>query len=364
MLQTVPLLCAGIGGRMLRGLLEADIDVLGGGFPLVSICGRPTPCKLEDVLGLGGTSTVFRSQISGTLVAVKVLVSGRWAQESLATERQALLRLSDRGVQGVPRIAADVVEGQYALVTCPVGTPMAATVVDVHSALTEFRKEGSCSSMHVLNAHFLRDILGAMRQCHSAGVIHGDPRLSNVVIVESLTSSSAVLIDFGSAFVAPRCADTAQPSFPPREPSVWVSLPYAPPVQLEAYAGSSSFTPEPWHDLFMLATSMYRLFVPWAPTADDPRHALALATFWESLMAPLQASDIERGASAEPRAPATCAVQCECVPCATYRYSPWGSLLRAAAEYDFDKFEVAAKVAVLSSVPDWPWCPAQGEGAT
>ena len=344
---------------MLRGLLEADIDVLGGGFPSVSICGLPTPCKLEDVLGLGGTSTVFRSQISVFLVAVKILVNGRWARESLATERQALLRLSERGVRGVPRIAADVVEGQSALITYPVGTPMAATVVDVHSALAEFREAGSCSSMHVLNAHLLQDMLDAMRQCHSAGVIHGDPRLSNVVIVESLTSPSAVLIDFGSAFVAPQCADTTQPSFPPRDPSVWVSLPYAPPVQLLAYARSSSFTPEPWHDLFMLATSMYRLFVPWAPTADDPRHALALAAFWESLMAPLQASD--SGGGAVSQALATSAVQLECVPCATYGYSPWGSLLRAAAAYDFTKFEDAAKVAVLSSVPDWPWCPAQGD---
>lgn len=35
--------------------------------------------------------------------------------------------------------------------------------------------------------------------------------------------------------------------------------------------------------------------------------------------------------------------------------SPWGALLHAVAAYDFSGFEYTARVAVLSSVPDWPW---------
>lgn len=45
-LQRIPLPCAGIGGRVLRGLLETDIELLGGGFPSVAI--RGGPCHLDS----------------------------------------------------------------------------------------------------------------------------------------------------------------------------------------------------------------------------------------------------------------------------------------------------------------------------
>jgi hypothetical protein len=100
--------CAGIGGQMLGGLLETSISTLGGGFPSVTIM-REMPLDaapatsdfglksrrsnfrearsmkvasllqslpLDDVLGLGGISTVFRSQFLGTACAVKVLGNG------------------------------------------------------------------------------------------------------------------------------------------------------------------------------------------------------------------------------------------------------------------------------------------------
>ena len=366
MLQTVPLPCVGIGGRVLRGLLETDIDLLGGGFPFVAI--RGSPCRLDDVLGLGGTSTVFRASLEGSPVAVKVLLNARWARESFISEQQALKRLTYHGVQGVPRIAIDVDDGQSVLVTFPVGTPLVATSDSVHEALRAWRDTGSCGNAPILCAGLLRGVLDAMKQCHAAGVIHGDPRLSNIVVVESLAQApSAVLIDFGSAILAPLPAAGAarSPTFLPRSPDVWVSLPYAPPAQLEAFSRSSWYTPEPWHDLFMLATSLYRLFVPWAPSADDARLALTLAMYWEKLMAPVIAprptgdslGTAGGGAAAADISDAGGAGLPDSKNAGrlTPIRSPWGALLYAATAYDVAGFENAARVAVLSSVPDWPW---------
>jgi len=132
-----------------------------------------------------------------------------------------------------------------------------------------------------------------------------------------------------------------------RSPDVWISLPYAPPLQLEAFALASRYTPEPWHDLFMLATSLYRLFVAWAPTVEDASEALTLAAFWIKLMTPLdpRKSDSVTSIAAEGSAPDMSHVGALSV----------GISSPAAMSYDVGKFKDAARIAVLSSVPDWPW---------
>jgi len=156
---------------------------------------------LDDVLGLGGTSTVFRSMVGGTPVAVKVLANGQHASESLRTEEQALRQLSESHCTNVPHIAFVAAGGQPVLITQPVGVPLALTNNDVDAALEAYRSGSGGCNLKLLNAKFLGDVLQAMTQCHDAGVIHGDPRLSNIVIVESLGLSIAVLIDFGSAII-------------------------------------------------------------------------------------------------------------------------------------------------------------------
>lgn len=132
------------------------------------------------------------------------MMNARWAHESLLAEQQALRRLTHHGVRGVPRIAIDVEDGQSVLVTFPVGTPLVASSDSVHEALGTWRDTKLCGDAPLLCAGLLRGVLDAMKQCHAAGVIHGDPRLSNIVVVKSLAQApSAVLIDFGSAILAP-----------------------------------------------------------------------------------------------------------------------------------------------------------------
>lgn len=300
--QSVCLSCKGVGDLMLRGLLETPVNDLGGGFPIVTLMDSRTPVHLDGVLGHGGSSIVYRAVIGDVISAVKIITNGTLA----ATETDALIRLNAGFAVGVPRIVCKVDEANV-IVTSPVGCALAATTFDVDTALSVYRAGHAAfpeNQPRLLNRRLLRDALAALQSMHCCGVIHGDPRISNFIVVDAATklpyaggsrsvlspvstrSRECVVIDFGCAILGERDELAAAWKFTHRNPAVWVSLAYAPPEQLRAYASNEEYQPQPWHDLFMFAASLYRLLGHNAPQVRSQKDAIALAEYWESLMRP------------------------------------------------------------------------------
>ena len=443
-MQSVPMLCRGKGGCFLRGLLETPVATTGASLPVFTV--RPAVVSpggdegdaehnvesitAVDLLGLGGTSTVFGANVRGMRCAVKLPLCGRSAQAALAIERSALTRLAARRVSGVPRIVCEVTDDS-ALISGPVGQPIAVSEFDVLAALSAHRSGRPNSLLpSLINASFCRRVLLVLRDVHAAGVIQGDLRLSNLVsdrnqsaacaggaaaeASDPITSPALSIIDFGNAFIAKKSKATQQLRFKRVCPELWISLPYAHPDVLRAYASGYNYRPAPHHDLFMFAASLHRLLVPWAPCREvnSIADAEALATYWEILMAPVMplpnsgpwpsasgtaarlfssmapapeispaeapvsdasASGVKRNrvdnasavtVASPPDCPgallegAAIAVASDsaCASTATQTIvSPWGRLFIAAAEYNLPAFEVAAGYALRSIVPDWPW---------
>lgn len=440
------MLCAGEGGCFLCGLLETPVATTGASLPVFAV--RPVVVSpggkegdaehdvesitADDVLGLGGTSTVFGATVHGMRCAVKLPLCGRPAEAALAIERTALTRLAARGVSGVPRIVCEVTDDS-ALISGPVGQPIAVSDFDVLASLSAHRS-GRLNSLlpTLVNASFCRRILLVLRDVHAAGVIQGDLRLSNLVsdpnrsaagaggaaaeASDPIASPALSIIDFGSAFIAKKSKAKKQYRFKRVCPELWISLPYAHPDVLRAYALGKSYRPAPHHDLFMFAASLHRLLVPWVPCREvnSIADAEALATYWEILMAPVMplpdsgpwpsasgtatscissmidapapeisyaeasvsdasASGVKRKrvdnastvtVASPPDCPGTLlegaasAVASDSAGTATVSQtivSPWGRLFIAAAKYDLPAFEVAAGSALRSVVPDWPW---------
>lgn len=447
------MLCSGTGGRFLRGLLETPIGNTGYSLPVVSVrspvvdsaagaddceAEATTTIAIDGVLGLGGTATVFRGSVNGQRCAVKIPDFAAVADSAVAVERAALARLAACGVRGVPHIVCDAID-ERVLITGPVGRPIAGCAFDVHTALHAHRSiSGRRSSTlpRLIDSSLCHCIVAALREMHAAGVIQGDMRLSNLVsVIESPALSGdphgrsatitsygdtgpavaaadpvAVIIDFGSAFIANKSRATQMWRFKRVRPAVWISLPYAHPDVLRAFASNTHYRPAPCHDLFMLAASLHRLLVPWAPCSEVKNEADAenLAQYWELLMAPFQLAQQPRaavrrgydelansatenaavstthkrrrldlasapaaaesspspvadagGASSEAAenlvgsaSQSSSALSSQLGPEAV---SPWGVLFDAAAAYDLPAFEVAMMNAVRSVVPDWPW---------
>lgn len=453
--QSVPMLCSGTGGRFLRGLLETPIGNTGYSLPVVSVrspvvdpaagaddCeAEATMIAIDGVLGLGGTATVFGGSVVGQRCAVKIPDFAAVADSAVAVERAALARLAVYGVRGVPHIVCDAID-ESVLITGPVGSPIASCAFDVHIALHAHRNisgRRSATLPRLIDSSLCHCIVATLRDMHAAGVIQGDMRLSNLVsVIEgpaprgdphgrsaaittfggagpavAVAAHAAVIIDFGSAFIAKKLRATQMWRFKRVRPAVWISLPYAHPDVLRAYASNTHYRPAPCHDLFMLAASLHRLLVPWAPCSEVKNEADAeyLVQYWELLMAPFHQAQqpraaVDRGydelvtsatenaavstmhkrrrldpasaltASAAESIPSPVAgaggASCEAaaeisVGLASQRssslssqlvpgaVSPWGVLFDAADAYDLPFFEVAMMNAVRSVVPDWPW---------
>lgn len=340
---------------MLRGLLETPISNLGGGFPVVTTLASGTSVRLDSVLGHGGSSTVYRAVIGGIISAVKIITNGTFA----ATESAALQRLGAAGVAGVPRIVCDISEKNI-IATSPVGCAFAATSLDVEVVMTAHRAGllPSANQPRLFNQRFLHDALVVLQSLHRYGVIHGDPRITNFIIVDEVfespaaalsVSSSAslhadvretcVAIDFGCAILGNYDNAGALWTYTPRNPAVWVSLPYAPPEQLRAFANNTEYQPKPCHDLFMLAASLYRLLGHNAPQARDQDEALVLANYWEQLMG---SSDHVSACAGGPDDNSAISMSNE------------GHLFAAACAYNIPYFERAAAEMMRSYAVDWP----------
>lgn len=444
------MLCAGEGGCYLRGLLETPLE--NTGFTLPSKLVRmpvaaslaatdeveyvETLVSVNGVLGLGGTSTVFSAIVGGQPCAIKIPLSADATGVLVKLERAALKRLAAASVHGVPHIVCDAVD-EGVIITAPVGRPIAVSSLNVHSALNAHRSgTGGLGTTlpRLVDSSLCRSILMTLRDMHVAGVIQGDMRLSNIVaavgdpragVQRSLSaappsasassggsassvhpaSRSAVVIDFGSAFISKRSPSTKQWRFRRVLPAKWISLPYAHPDVLRAFATNRRYRPAPCHDLFMFGASLHRLLVPWAPCweVNTTADAENLARYWELLMAPampvatsatgLGGDEVALSVSAFEDAPAvsghkkrrldvpTAAGGGSSGRAASARsgtaleatddaddssitsagsprlgtVSPWGILFTAAVTYDLVAFEVAAGNAVRSVVPDWPW---------
>lgn len=296
-----------------------------------------TAVHLDGVLGHGGSSIVYRARIGDAISAVKIITNVTFA----ATETEALQRLGAASVVGVPRIVCKVSESNV-IVTSPVGCALAATSFDVEVLLTMHRagQFPPANQPRLINTQIVQEALAILQSLHGYGVIHGDPRISNFIVVDEAIESSVscapsakcVAIDFGCSILGTFDHSAALWRYSPRNPFVWVSLPYAPPVQLRAYASNTEYEPKPWHDLFMLAASLYRLLGHSAPQARDQREALVLAKYWELLMHPAADHASAGGPAAD-------------VP---------GRLFTAACANDIVGFERAAAELMRLHAVDWP----------
>jgi serine/threonine-protein kinase len=148
--------------------------------------------KLEEVIGRGGMSTVYRAADSrlGRTVAVKILLAG------LADQDPAYVARFEREARAAAALASSVVVGvydsgvddgaQFIVMEYVRGRSLAAILGD--------RKPLECNEA-VRIGERVADALGA---AHAAGIMHRDIKPANVMIAEDGTVK---VLDFGIARV-------------------------------------------------------------------------------------------------------------------------------------------------------------------
>ena len=185
-LQSDPLPLRGDGGLFLRGLMLADLGTTRCDLPRVTLAPSatpalaPRPVKLNSILGVGSTSVVFRALIDGGVCAVKcVRGDGGMAHH----EKRILKHLRSFGVTGIAGLAFEAVE-LTAIITSPVGEALAISADGVRAALSICRL--GCPNFagvpSLITGQIFDSVVDTLVQAHACGVIHGDPRLSNLAV--------------------------------------------------------------------------------------------------------------------------------------------------------------------------------------
>lgn len=181
-----------VGWRHFLGILCAPLYELGVVTPDISMVGL-SGIRLECVLGIGGSSVVYRAKIgyaghdsdSEDYVLVKVYHASRLA--SRESEAQALSLLARTEVNDVPTLVLggkgtssypDCGPMENVLVVQPVGTP----VLPVKGGQT-------------VRGKHLRQLVSILQQAHAAGLQHRDIKPDNIYLV----GDSLLLNDWGSA---------------------------------------------------------------------------------------------------------------------------------------------------------------------
>lgn len=145
--------------------------------------------RIEEVLGSGATSDVYRASRGGEEYAIKVmkLAAGESAGAELRFRREgaALARLNDPALVKVFEVG-DAGSRPYLVMECLTGQSLAALLKD--GPLTEQVVLGIASS-----------IGGALREVHRHQLVHRDVKPENVIVDPS---GKAKLIDFGFALDA------------------------------------------------------------------------------------------------------------------------------------------------------------------
>jgi serine/threonine-protein kinase len=178
------LLCTGDAARAARAIGEADVAQA---LPAGSMIG---PFELVEVLGEGGSSTVFRAfrESEGVRqeVAIKLLARGLYtteAQRQFRREREALARLRHPGIARL--IEGGITEGGQAYI--------ALELVD-GQPITQYARERGLTLRQRL-VLFLR-VCRAVETAHRALIVHRDLKPSNVLVT---AEGHVKLLDFGIA---------------------------------------------------------------------------------------------------------------------------------------------------------------------
>lgn len=194
---------------------------------------RIGPFELLEVLGEGGSSTVFRGfrEVEGVrqFVAVKLLARGLYTAEARRRfhhEREALARLRHPGIARL--IEGGVADNGFAYIALELvdGVP-----------ITRYAQEHALSERQRLTL-FLR-VCRAVESAHRALIVHRDLKPSNVLVT---AEGEMKLLDFGIAKLLDDTADTTRTRHHALTP---------------AYAAPEQFTP----GAITTATDVYALGV-------------------------------------------------------------------------------------------------------
>lgn len=145
--------------------------------------------RLEELIGVGGMSEVYRAQDvhSAEQVAFKILLEGWVHREDVtrrfASEGKILERLEH------PHIVKAIVRGVYN------NRPYFALEYVVNGSLGDFLRRGETLTIGEAT-HMLQQIAGALDYAHTHGVIHRDLKPGNILL---RSRDYALLTDFGIA---------------------------------------------------------------------------------------------------------------------------------------------------------------------
>lgn len=174
----------------------------GGAGPEPTPTGLPTRYRLGEVVGRGGSATVWsaRDTRTGCDVVVKVLDGAASPVEQFDAEARALGRLA--GVPGVVEVQAvgTTVGGRPWLVEeLVVGATLAARLRGAPWSPSEVRR-------------LVREVASTLAAAHAVGVVHGDVAPANVLC---RPDGAFVLCDFGVSVLGgpPTGPSPCTPSF-------------------------------------------------------------------------------------------------------------------------------------------------------
>ena len=162
----------------------------------ISICGGDAPLILDERLGCGGTSDVYRSGVRAVKIPrhTSTKIVAQYEHEHAALED-----LKRAGCDGVPQSLLGVWAGADrvafaakwpVLFLTPVGTPL-VTIVS---------RTPSGARRRLVN-FVMRGVVQVLQRCHGAGLVHCDVRPENIVLLADAAEPSrivrVILADWG-----------------------------------------------------------------------------------------------------------------------------------------------------------------------
>lgn len=218
--------------------------------------------RLEEVIGAGGTATVYRAidEVLGVARAVKLLNvgAGPGMVDRLRAEARALARVAHPNVLGVYDIVH--ADGRDFIVMELVSGGSLQDHLDAHGP---YPVERACA--------LCLQVVGALEAAHAVGVIHRDVKPQNVLLDDD---GNALLADFGIARVGEDARAT-------RTNVAMGSLAYMAPEQRLDARGIGVTA-----DVYALGSTLYALL-----TAASPMDLFAAprrSPRWSDIPAPLQ----------------------------------------------------------------------------
>jgi len=167
----------GEGGELLIGLLQAS-PTKDLGYPQELVY-NGKPIVIDELLGIGGSSVVYKSTISDQEVVVKCFRS-----EGMRKLEKEVERL--REVADLPNVTklVDVLKESNALILSPVGIPFCATPNPTRPTSLAFAED-------------FKRLLNVLENVHKKGLVHRDITMQNWFKLRD--SNEILLNDWGCA---------------------------------------------------------------------------------------------------------------------------------------------------------------------